>query len=130
MKNMATLTAQSFFQHDVGYRMGNSLASLSSKKDFLSFVIVCMTCPAIGYGFDFFDNLVLNIQMTLIAFDFMGSDMLNMHEVCVIVFFQPISFPVAFVTVFSGNFSISDYGLAVAFVTFKAIVKYKRMIVS
>jgi len=108
----------------------DSFTSFSEKKDFLGFVVVSMTCLAVRYGINVFNNLVLNIQVALIAFYLMGSNMSGMHEVCIIVFIEPVCFPMAFITIFTGDCAVADDSLAVAFVAFKTIVKNKRMIIS
>jgi hypothetical protein len=53
-----------------------------------------------------------------------------MHEVCVLIFIEPLLFPVAFVAVFPWDFPISKNGVAVAFVTREAIVKDQRVIIT
>jgi hypothetical protein len=53
-----------------------------------------------------------------------------MHEICIVVLFQSVSFPVAFVTVLPWNFPISKNSVAVAFVTRKAIVKDQDVVIT
>jgi len=87
-----------------------------------------MTSHTVCYGINVFNNLVLDIQVALIAFNLMGGNMGGMHEVRVIEFVEPVHFPMAFITVFSGDFTIADDSLAVAFVAFKSVVKNRGVI--
>ncbi len=91
-------------------------------------MIVHMAGLTICYGFYLFDNLVLYLQMTLITFDFVGGNMRIMQEISIFVFIESVRFPVAFITVFSRDFSISDDGVAVTFIALKTICKHNRMI--
>ena len=109
--------------------MGLSFASLAGEKDFLRFMIICVASLAIRYCINLFYYLVLNIQVALATFNFMGKDMVGMHEISIIVFVQPVGFPVTFVTIFSRHFSIPDDCLTVAFITFKSYIKDTRVIV-
>jgi hypothetical protein len=52
------------------------------------------------------------------------------HEICVLIFIEPLLFPVAFVTVLPWDFPISKNGVAVAFVTREAIVKYQDVVIA
>jgi hypothetical protein len=63
------------------------------------------------------DDLVLDLQMTLVAFDFILINMLCMHEVCILVFVESLSLPMALVTILAGNLPIAQNGIVVAFVT-------------
>jgi len=109
--------------------MGLSFASHAGEKDFLRFMIICVASLAIRYGINFFYYLVLNIQVALVTFDFMGRNMGGMHKISIIVFVQPVGFPVTFVTIFSRNYSIPDDCLTVAFITFEPVIKDERVIV-
>jgi hypothetical protein len=110
--------------------MRSSHPSFPEKKDFLSLVIICMASQAIRDRIDLLDDLVLDFHVALVTFDFTLENMRVVHEVCIIVFIQPISFPVAFVAVFPGNLTISDYGVAVAFITIITVAENRRMIES
>ncbi len=68
--------------------------------------------------------------MTLIAFDFIGKNMLIMNEVGIVVFIKPFYFPVALITIVSRDNSITDNGVAVAIIAFKAVIKHGRVIES
>lgn len=68
--------------------------------------------------------------MALVAFNFVRIDMGRMHEVSIVVFFQPVSFPVTFVTIFPGDIPVSDDGVTVALVAFESFFKNKGMVVS
>jgi hypothetical protein len=130
VEDMTALAAKSLFQHDVGHGMVEAFASLSGVKDFLGFVVILMAGIAVGNGIDILDDLVLDFQMALIAFDLILVNMLGMHEVCVLIFVQSLPFSVAFVAVFPGDFAISDNGIAVAFVTGKSIGENQGVIVT
>lgn len=108
--------------------MSHAPSSLPCKEDFLGFVGVGMAGLAIGYGLYVFDDLVLDLHMAEVAFDFVRRDMRGMHKVCILVFIQTVSLPVAFVTVFSGHLSVTDDGLAVAFVTREAAFEDQRVV--
>jgi len=108
--------------------MGLSLATLASEKDFLRFMIICVARLAIRYGINLFYYLVLNIQVAQVAFYFMRENMGIMHKISIIVFVQPVGFPVTFVTVFSGHDSIPDDCLTMTFITFEPVIKDRRMI--
>ena len=97
--------------------MGYSFSSFACEEDFLRFMRVRVARSALCNGFNIFHYLVLNIQMALVAFDFMGIDMGRMHEVSIIVLIKPVSFPVTFVAVLPRDFSVSDDGVGVAFIT-------------
>lgn len=116
MKDMAPFAAQSFFEHDIGHGVRNSFASLSGEEDFLSLVRICVAGLAAGYGLDVFDNLVLNIEVAEVAFDFVGKDMGRMHEVGFFIPVQPFGFPVALEAIFARHISVADDSLAMAFV--------------
>ncbi len=130
MEDMASLTAQAFFQHDVGHRMGISLASFTRKQDLLGLMQVQVTALAFSNGLNLFDYFVLDVQVTLIALDLMRVNMGQVHEVCIVVFVQPLCFHVAFEAVFSRDLAVSKDGMAVAFVAFEPAVKHERMVVS
>ena len=130
MEDMASLTAQAFFQHDVGHRMGISLASFTCKQDLLGLVQIQVTALTRSDGLNLLDYFVLDIQVTLVALDFMGVDMGIMHKVGIIIFFQPFCFHVAFEAVFSWDLAIAMDGKTVAFVAFEAAVKDDGMVVS
>jgi hypothetical protein len=68
--------------------------------------------------------------MALVAFDFVFKNMLCMHEVCVIIFFQSLPFSVAFVTILSRDLTIPKNGIAVALVTGKAIFEDQGVIIT
>ena len=85
MKDVAAFAAQSLFEHDIGHGMSYSFSSFSGKEDFLGFVRISVACLAVRYCINVFDDLVLNFQVTLVAFDFVGIDMGRMHEVSIIV---------------------------------------------
>jgi hypothetical protein len=116
MKDMAPFAAQSFFEHDIGQGMGNSFTSLSGEEDFLSLVRIYVAGLAAGYGFDVLDNLVLNLEVTEVAFDFVGEDMGRVHEVGFFILVQPFGFPMALEAIFARHISVADDSLAMAFV--------------
>jgi hypothetical protein len=60
----------------------------------------------------------------------MGSNMGIMHEVCIFVFIESISFPMTFVAVFSRNLTITEDGVAVTFVASETAVVNKGVIKS
>ena len=126
---MASFAAQSFLQHDIGHGMGYSFSSFACKEDFLCLVRICVARQAICNGIDVFCDLVLNIQVALVAFDLVRIDMGGMHEVRFIEFIQPVSLPVTFVAVFPGHLPISDDGVGVAFVTRETAVKDDRVVI-
>jgi hypothetical protein len=96
--------------------MGYSFSSFAYEEDFLRFMRVRVACSAFGDGFNIFRYFVLNIQMALVAFDFVGIDMSRMHEVSIIISIESVCFPVTFVAVFFRDFSVSYDGVRVAFV--------------
>jgi hypothetical protein len=73
---------------------------------------------------------VLDLKVALVALNFVRKNMGGMHEVGIIEFFQPVRFPVAFVTIFPWDIPVSDYGVTVALVAFESVFKYKGMVVS
>ena len=110
--------------------MGISLASFTRKQDLLGLMQIQVTALAFSNGLNLFDYFMLDIQMTLIAFDLMRVNMSQVHEVCIVVFSQPLCFHVALEAVFSRNLAVSKDGVAVAFVAFEPAVKHQRMVVS
>jgi len=68
--------------------------------------------------------------MTLVAFDLVLIDMFCMHQISVVILFQPFPFPVALVTIFSWDFSITKDCVAVAFVTGESVIENKGMVES
>jgi hypothetical protein len=68
--------------------------------------------------------------MTLITFDFVLEDVLCVHQVGVIIFFQPFSFSMTLVTILPRNFAISEDCVAVAFVAGKSIIEDQGMIIT
>ena len=68
--------------------------------------------------------------MALVALNFVRKNMGRMHEVSIVEFFQPVCFPMTFVTIFSGDFSVSDDGVAVALVAIESVFKNKGMVIS
>jgi hypothetical protein len=72
---------------------------------------------------------MLDLHMALVAFDFVVVDMFRMHEICVVILIQSFSFPVAFVTIFPWDFTVSENGVAVAFVTREAFVKDQAVVI-
>lgn len=128
MENVAAFAAQSFFQHDVGDRVGNTLPSRALVENLLSLMKAGMTGLAIGDGFDILDDFVLNLEMALVAFDFVGCDMSGMHQVCFFVFVQAVRLPVAFITILPGNSSVPHDDLAMAFIAFKSVIKNGGMV--
>jgi hypothetical protein len=110
--------------------MVNTLASLSDVQDFLSFVIIRVACPAIGDGVYIFYDLMLDFHVTLIALDFVFVNMHRVHEVCVPIFIESFSFSVAFVAVFSRDFTVSQNGVAVALVTREAIIEDQGVVIA
>jgi hypothetical protein len=110
--------------------MRNTFASFSGIENFLRFMKVGVTGFAIGNSFDILDYFMLDFHVTQVAFDFIFEDVLCMHQIGVFVLFQPLSFPVAFITVFSWNFSISYNRIAVAFVTGELFFENKRVVES
>jgi hypothetical protein len=88
-----------------------------------------MACAAVSYGFDVLDDFVLDIQVTLVALDFVHEDMGRMHQVSIAVLFEPVSLPVALVAVLPGDCSIAHDDIAVTFVTCKLLFKYQRVVI-
>jgi hypothetical protein len=109
--------------------MINPLASFSSVQDFLGFVEICVAGSAICDGFYVLHNFVLDLHVALIAFDFTLVDMLGMHQICVVEFFKPVLLPVAFVTVFPGDFTVPENGVAVTFVARKTVIEHHCMVI-
>jgi hypothetical protein len=101
--------------------MGDPSAAFTSVQDFLSLMRPGVAGPAIGQGFDIPDDLVLDLEVALVALDFVEPDMVQMDEVRIIVFFETLSFEVALVAVFPGNGAITDDCPAVAFVAIAAV---------
>jgi hypothetical protein len=66
--------------------------------------------------------------MALVALDFIFKDVFCMHQLGVFVLFQPFSFPMALITVFFGDFSISQDSVAVTFVTGESFIEDKSMV--
>ena len=130
VKNMAAFAAKPFFQHDVRHGMVNTLPAFSDVQDFLGLVIIRVARRAIGDGVYILDDLVLDFHVTLITLDLVFVNMHRMHEVCVLIFIEPLLFPVAFVAVFPWDFPISKNGVAVAFVTREAIVKNQGVVIT
>ncbi len=130
VENVAAFAAKPFFQHDVGHGMVNTLPAFSDVQNFLCLVIIRVARRAIGDGVYILDDLVLDFHMTLVAFDFVLENMHRVHEVCVLIFIEPLLFPVAFVTVLPWDFPISKNGVAVAFVTREAIVKNQGVVIT
>jgi hypothetical protein len=85
---------------------------------------------AVCNGFYILDNLVLDFQMALVAFDFILINMFRMHEVCILIFIESFQFPVAFVTVLPWDFTISENGVAVALVTRKSVIEDQGVVVT
>jgi hypothetical protein len=130
MKDMTAFAAEPFFQHYVRHGVVNTLPAFSDVQDFLRLVIIRVARRAIGDGVYILDDLVLDFHVTLIALDLVFVNMHRMHEICIVVLFQSVSFPVAFVTVLPWNFPISKNSVAVAFVTRKAIVKDQDVVIT
>ena len=129
MKNMAAFAAQSFFQHDVGHGMGNPHPSISGVENFLRLVRIRVTGYAVRDGFDVFKNFVLDIQMALVALNFIFGNVFFMHEVGISILVEALRLHMAFEAVFSGDGSISHNGVAVAFVAGIPVVEYKRVVI-
>jgi len=68
--------------------------------------------------------------MALVAFDLVFIDMFCVHQISVFILFEPFCFPVALVTVFLRNFSISYDSVAVAFITGETVIENERVIES
>ncbi|MDH5385320.1 MAG: hypothetical protein OEY18_11485 [Candidatus Aminicenantes bacterium] len=68
--------------------------------------------------------------MALITFYFAFMNMPGMHEICIIIFLKSLLFPVAFVTVLPGDFTISNNGIAVAFVTGETVIKHQGVVIT
>jgi hypothetical protein len=120
---MTPFAAQAFFQHDVGHRVRNAFSSLPDVQHFLGFVKIGMTGLAIGNGFNILDDFVLDLHVALVTFNLVFGDMFCMHQIRVIIFIESLSFPVAFVTIFPGDFSISNDSIAMTFITGKSAIK-------
>jgi hypothetical protein len=127
---MAAFAAQPFFQHHVGHGIVEAFASFSYVKDFLCSVKIHVARIAVSDMIDIFDYLVLNLEMALVAIDFVLVDMFCVHEVGVIVFFQSFLFPVAFVAVLPRDFTITEYRVAMTFIASKSVVKDQCMIIT
>ena len=121
VKHMAAFAAQAFLQHDVRLGMGDPFAALAAVKDFLSPVSPGVAGPAVGQGFDIPFDLVLNLEVALVALDLVQGDMVQMNEIGLPVFFDSLSFKVALVTVFPRDSAVADDRPAVAFVTLKPV---------
>lgn len=130
MEDVAPLAAQSLFQHDVRHGMRNSLTTFSSIQDFLSLVEIGVACPAVCYGIDVLLDLVLDFHVALITFYFVFINMSGMQEICIIISLKSLLFPVAFVTVLPGDFTISNNGIAVAFVTGETVIKHQGVVIT
>jgi len=117
---MAAFAAQAFLQHDVRFGMSEPLSDLAGVQDFLSLVRPRVTGPAVGQGFDVPDDLVLDLEVALVAFDFVQGDVVQVDEVRVAVLFEALPFEVALVAVFSGHGAVADDRPAVAFIATEA----------
>lgn len=115
MEDMASFAAYSLFPHDIGNGFIDSFAALTGKQDILGFVEISMAGAAVCDGFDVFDDFMLHIQMTQRAFDFVFRDVLDVHEVSIVVLIQSFGLKMAFETIFSEHFSVSDDDMTVAF---------------
>ena len=109
--------------------MINPFTSLSSVQDFLGFVEISVAGPAICNGFYVLHNFMLDFHVALIALDFILVDMLGMHQIRVVEFFKSVLLPMAFVTVFPGDFTVPENGVAVAFVARKTFVEHHRVVI-
>lgn len=123
VKNVAAFAAQALLEHDVRLAMGDSFAALTRVKDFLGPVGPGMAGLAVGQCFDVPDDLVLDLEVALVAFDFMERDVIEMDEIGIAVFIQPLFLKMAFVTVLPGDGPVPDGCPAVAFVAGEVVGK-------
>lgn len=130
MEHVTAFAAQPSFQHDIWPRMRPSLSSFSKIKDGLFPVKVRVARLAVGYGFDIFDDSVLDLHVALIALNLVLSDVLKMHQVGVLVFSKTLLLPVAFIAVFPGDIAVPHDHMAVAFVTAVAFLENYGVIVA
>jgi hypothetical protein len=130
MEDVAALAAQSFLQHDVRHGVVHAFPSHPGVEDLLGLVEVHMAGLAIGDGFDVLVDLVLDIQMTLVAFDLVLGDMGGVHEVRVIVLLETFLLGMALVAVFPGYRAVSYNHVAVALIAGVSVVEHRGVIVA
>jgi hypothetical protein len=108
--------------------MGNAFPALPGVEDLLGLMKPGVAGPAIGDGFDVFDDFVLNLEMALIALDLMSRDMSRMDQIRVGILIHSFFLKMALVAVFAGDSAVAHDDLAVAFVAAEALFEYDRVV--
>ena len=109
--------------------MGNPYSALSGVEYFLGLMCINVACLTVCDRFDIFENFVLDIEVTLVALNFIIGNVLFMHEVGIVVFIETLLLHMAFVAVFSWDDAISHNGVAVTLAAVVSVVEYKRMVI-
>jgi hypothetical protein len=109
--------------------MRDPYSALSGVEYFLGLMCINVACLTVCDRFDIFENFVLDIEVTLVALNFIIGNVLFMHEVGIVVFIEAFLLHMAFVAVFSGDDSISHDGVAVTFAARVSVIEYKRMVI-
>jgi hypothetical protein len=101
--------------------MGDSFAALARVEDFLSPVGSGMAGLTVGQRFDIPDDLVLDLKVALVAFDFVEGDVVEMDEIGVAVFIEPLFLKMTLVTILPRHGAVPDGCPAVAFIAGEAV---------
>jgi hypothetical protein len=91
---------------------------------------ICVAGLAISDGFDILDDLVLDLHVALVALNLILVYMFCVHEIRIVILLQSFPFPMALITVFPGDFSISNDCIAVTFVASEISIENKGVVES